>query len=69
MFLESGVTSYGFGSVLLAVRYATLTASYVPDNELEVKRGWLMTSPRYQAKIFHTERLLFSLKRKGTTKK
>jgi hypothetical protein len=43
MFLERGVASCSFGSVPLAVHYSTLgtlSASYLPDNELEGKGAW-----------------------------
>jgi hypothetical protein len=45
MFLERGVTSYSFGSVPLAVCYVTLSASYLPGNELEGKGGWREPGP------------------------
>jgi hypothetical protein len=45
MFLERGVASRSFGSVQLAVHYATVSVSYLPDNELEGKGGWWETGP------------------------
>jgi hypothetical protein len=45
MFLERIVASCSFCSVPSAVRYVTLTASYLPDNELQGKGGWLEPGP------------------------
>jgi hypothetical protein len=52
MFLERGVASYSFGSVLLAVHYTTLSGSFLPDNELEVKGGWLEPCPAGKAFLY-----------------
>jgi hypothetical protein len=73
MFLERGVASCSFGTVPLAVCYATLSESYLPDSELEGKGagGILLRdiTKRDQEHIVNIERLLlFSLKRKGATK-
>jgi hypothetical protein len=49
MFLERGVASCSFGSAILAVRYVTMSASYLPDSELDGKgagKNLLTSSPK-----------------------
>jgi hypothetical protein len=78
MFLEHGLACCSFGSEPVTVPYVTLrtlSASYLPDNELQGKeaRESLLTTThditkRDQVNIVNIEKLLFSLKRKGATK-
>jgi hypothetical protein len=69
--LECGVACFSFGSETLAVRYVTLSASYLLDNELEGKEAGksLLTTvhnitKRDQVNIVNIKKLSFSLKGK-----
>jgi hypothetical protein len=66
LFLERGVAS-----MLQFLLCTVVSASYLPDNELEGKGGWrdpVHDIKGYQANIVNIEWLLFSFKRKGATK-